>query len=116
MVFHMLLFEVRADLSDADRSGLLASLQSVLDKVPSIGRCHVGRRLRHGAAYENRAESDFGYAAVFEFPDVAGLREYLEHPAHRELGKAFFDAISHGLIVDYEMWEGAEAVGQLGRS
>jgi len=52
MMFHVLLFQPRADLADADRHELVASLRSTLGAIPSIRRCHIGRRLKHGAGYE----------------------------------------------------------------
>lgn len=52
MVFHMLLFQPRPDLTEADRRALIASFLSAIGAIPSIRRCHVGRRVRHGAGYE----------------------------------------------------------------
>ena len=42
-------------------------------------------RVLHGRAYESLMHVDYQYAAVLEFDDSAGLRAYLEHPAHQRL-------------------------------
>ena len=111
MVFHVILFQPRADLSAAERSALVSSLTTALAEIPAIRRCHVGRRVRHGAGYEALMERELGYAAVIEFDDLAGLQAYLEHPAHAELGARFMQGLEAGFLYDYEMREGGIASG-----
>lgn len=109
MVFHVLLFQPRADLSVADREALVASLATALSAIPSIRRMHIGRRVRHGALYEGLMDLDLGYAAVIEFDDLDGLRAYLAHPAHADLGTRFMQSLESGFLYDYEMWDAARA-------
>lgn len=111
MVFHMLLFQPRAELAASDRQALVAALESAVRAIPSIRRCHVGRRVRHGAGYEALAGDGFDYAAVLEFDDLAGLQAYLEHPAHAGIGQPFLRSVERSLIGDYEMLEGTRASG-----
>jgi hypothetical protein len=109
MVFHVLLFQPRADLADADRRALVSSFETALGAIPSIRRCHVGRRIRHGAGYEALAGETFDYAAVLEFDDLAGLQAYLDHPAHGDLASRFMPSLERSRIFDYVMLEGARA-------
>jgi Stress responsive A/B Barrel Domain len=109
MVFHMLLFQPRPGLADAERQALVAALEAAVRAIPSIRRCHVGRRVRHGAGYEALSGEAFDYAAVLEFDDLAGLGAYLDHPAHADLGPSFLRALERSCIVDYEMVEGTRA-------
>ena len=51
--------------------------------------------------------SHYPYAAVLEFDDLAGLKAYLEHPAHERLGSTFFEAFEEALMYDFDMQEGA---------
>ena len=45
--------------------------------------------------------------------DVAGLKEYLEHAAHEELGRRFFESIEAGLVYDFEMMTGADGLANV---
>ncbi len=46
---------------------------------------------------------DFEYAAVMEFDDVEGLRQYLTHAVHESIGQFFTTAAAAALAYDYEM-------------
>jgi hypothetical protein len=47
----------------------------------------------------------FEFAAIIEFEDVDGLRQYLQHPAHETAGRYFTTAAATALALDYEMME-----------
>jgi hypothetical protein len=108
VVFHIVLFRPRANVGDADFGGLLDALGTAAREIPSVRRFQIGRRITHGRAYERQMTTDFPYAAVVEFDDLAGLKAYLEHPAHEDLGARFYQLLDVGLIYDFEM---APAVG-----
>jgi hypothetical protein len=78
-----------------------------------VRRARVGQRVTHGRDYELLMRTDFEYGAVMDFDDVASLKAYLEHPAHEEIGRRFFEAIEETLVYDYEMKEGAEGLAGL---
>ena len=103
MVFHIVLFRPRPGISDADRRALLDALALAAQTIPGVRRFHVGRRVTHGRGYEQLMTQDFPYAAVVEFDDLAGLKAYLQHPAHEALGAKFTELLEAGLIYDYEM-------------
>lgn len=103
MVFHVVLFRPRPDLTAPDRVALLESVEDALRRIPSIRRFHVGQRIRHGAGYESLMSVDLDYAAVLEFDDLAGLQAYLRHPAHEALGKRFMESLATSAIYDYAM-------------
>jgi hypothetical protein len=67
----------------------------------------VGRRVTIGRPYETLMRTDYSHAALLEFDDVAGLRAYLEHPAHQELAHRFFESFEEALLYDYEVEERA---------
>ena len=50
---------------------------------------------------------DYQYAAVIEFDDEAGLKAYLEHPAHQQLSSQFYNAFEQALMYDFDVKEGA---------
>ena len=56
---------------------------------------------------------DYTHAAILEFDDLAGLRAYLEHPAHTELGSRFFDCFEHALMYDFDVHDGQVGLNTL---
>jgi hypothetical protein len=108
MIFHVVLFRPRADLAAAERAQLVEAFETALQRIPSIRRFHVGRRVTHGAGYEALMPVSLDYAAVLEFDDLAGLKAYLEHPAHQALGTRFMSSLESSAIFDYQMQGGGE--------
>jgi stress responsive alpha/beta barrel protein len=103
MIVHMVLYQPRPDLSSDDRQRFNAALTNALASIPTIRRARVGRRVRHGAAYEGVMPTDFEYVGLLEFDDLAGLRSYLDHPAHAELGTLFYTCNAAALAYDYDV-------------
>ncbi len=103
MVFHVVLFKPRQGLTNAERAGVVEAFENAVRRIPSVRRFSVGRRVRHGAGYEAGMTVDLDYGAVLEFDDLAGLRAYLEHPAHRALGRRFMESLESSAIYDYAM-------------
>ena len=111
MLFHIVLFRPRPNLSAAEISDLIRAVEDAHRAIPSIRRFHVGRRVVHGAGYEAVMRESFDYAAVIEFDDLAGLKDYLEHPAHRSLGPRFMQSFESSMIFDYEMTDAGGVAG-----
>ena len=103
MFLHIVLFRPKPGIGDAERLAMLDALRLASTEIPSVRRFHVGRRVVHGRPYERLMAEDYPYAAVIEFEDLAGLKAYLEHPRHEELGKLFYSLLEAGLVYDYEM-------------
>lgn len=112
MIAHIVLFRPRPDLSAEDRSALLTALDRAFRSIPSVRRVRVGVRRLHAARYEQEMREDLQIGAVLEFDDLAGLRAYLEHPAHQELGARFRQSAAAASIYDYEM-SGVEGLDAL---
>jgi len=107
VVCHVVLFRPRPDLSADERMGLMAALAHALTNIPQIRRFELGRRIRHGAGYEQLMAENLEFAALLEFDDLDGLKGYLDHPAHRELGARFMTSLAASAIYDYEQIEPA---------
>ncbi|MBI1873495.1 MAG: Dabb family protein [Acidobacteria bacterium] len=105
MIFHVVLFRPRPDLTDTERGAFVDALERAASQIPQVRRFSVGHRVTHGRGYEAAMPQDFEYAAVVEFDDLAGLKAYLDHPAHAELGDRFSSSLAAGLVYDYEMRE-----------
>jgi len=105
MLAHVLLFNVRDNVPTAERDALIDAWAKALREIPSIQRAHVGTRMRIGREYEQMMRTDYPYAAIIEFKDEAGLRAYLDHPAHADMANRFFAVLTDALIYDFEMSE-----------
>jgi hypothetical protein len=112
VIAHLVLFRPRPDLSDSDRRALIDAWAAALREIPSIRRARIGRRIRIGRAYEALTRTDFAYAAILEFDDAAGLREYLDHAAHEAVATRLFAAIEETAIYDLAMEASADALGE----
>jgi hypothetical protein len=92
----------RADLSPIERAALIDAFERVVRDIPSVRAVRVGRRVVHGAGYEQLAADTADYLAVIDFDDLAGLQAYLRHPAHEELGVRFNQSLQSALVYDFE--------------
>lgn len=101
MIVHVVLFRPKADISESDRQAMFKALSDAATAIPSVRRFRVGERVTHGAAYEQIALQDFPFAALIEFDDLSGLKAYLAHPQHRELGLLFYKLQEAALAYDY---------------
>ena len=113
MVVHVVLFRPRADLAAAQREQLASAFAAALRDIPSIRRARVGRRVTHGRGYEQLMRANYDHVAILEFDDENGLRAYLEHPAHQQLGDRFFASFEDALMYDYDVHEGDAALRAL---
>lgn len=113
MITHVVLFRPKPDLTASDREGLAGALRTALTTIPSIRRARIGRRVTHGRPYEQLMRVTYEYAALLDFDDLAGLKAYLEHPAHEALAASFFEMFEEALMYDYDLTEGVEGITRL---
>ena len=62
----------------------------------------IGRRVTHGAGYEQVA-GDASFVAIIDFEDLDGLKTYLQHPAHAELGRLFGQVLQSAQVYDFSV-------------
>jgi Stress responsive A/B Barrel Domain len=116
VIAHIVLFEPRPDLSDAERQHLVEGIRAAAREIPSVQRLRVGRRVRHGIpGYEEAMRDDYSFAAIIEFQTVEALREYLAHPGHQTIGRHFSESSVRALAYDYALVE-ADDVSRLAGS
>lgn len=95
MVDHLVFMAVREDASPEEVEDLLSSIRALRDEVPSTVDLSVGED------FSGRS-GGYTHALFARFEDAAGLREYMEHPAHLAVVEKL-DATTTGRIVaDYE--------------
>ena len=103
MVSHLVLMKPRADLSTADRQALIDAFERAIREIPTVRDVRVGRRIVHGAGYEHSAPDAADYLVAIDFDDPPGLRAYLQHPAHVQLGVRFGHSLSAAMVYDFEV-------------
>lgn len=108
MIAHVVLFEPRRDLSQADREAFAHSFEHALTAIPQVRRARVGARKNVGRLYDQLNVRDFPFIAIIEFDTEADLRAYLDHPAHNDLGQRFYESAQGALVYDFELSEGGD--------
>jgi len=111
---HVVMFRPPATLSDADREALLESMRVAFSNIDGIVRARIGRRTLIGRGYEALMKEHMEWLAILEFASEADLKTYLEHPAHEELARRFFQTAEAALIYDFEVVEAASVRDLLG--
>jgi len=103
MIAHVVLFKPQGALGADERRAIVEGITAAVASCPTVRACRVGKRIVHGLqGYEQAMREDYAYALMLEFDDVAGLRAYLQHPAHAQLGGVFSSAAA-ALAYDYEL-------------
>jgi hypothetical protein len=102
MITHLVLVTPRRDLADAERDALIAAFTRAVRDTPEVRGVRIGRRVRHGAGYEQASPAG-EYLAAIDFDDVAALQAYLRHSAHADLGRMFGVAFSEAAVYDFEV-------------
>jgi hypothetical protein len=108
MIAHVVLFRPAGTMTAAERDALVAAFEHAFSSIPVIQRIRVGRRRNLGRFYDTHAPVQYEFAAVLEFDSEEGLRAYLDHPAHTELGRRFFASTEAALVHDFDMVGGSE--------
>jgi hypothetical protein len=104
-VTHVVLLRPKPSLSVAEREALLDAMKHAFTSIAEIRRVRIGKRRLLGRQYEAMMTEDYEFLCVIEFDDEEGLRTYLDHPAHAELGRLFYASSERALVYDFEMVE-----------
>jgi hypothetical protein len=110
VISHVVLFRPKPDLSRADQDALLAAFTHAIEDIPDVRAVRSGHRIRHGAGYEQPAADFADVLVIIDFDDLAGLQAYLRHPAHVELGARFNQSLASGVVLDFEVGNGLDAM------
>ena len=103
MVSHVVLMKPKPDLPAEARASFEAAFERAVREIPAVRAVRVGRRIVHGAGYEAAAPDAADYVAILDFDDLTGLKAYLRHPAHGELGVRFGQSLSAAMVYDFEV-------------
>lgn len=112
MIAHVVLFEPKATITEADRATFLDAMKTAFREIPAVKRSLVAKRQLIGAGYEAKlGDQTYSYVSVVEFEGVQELKDYLDHPLHQRLGQLFWQYCDRTLIVDAEsFWLDAKEI------
>jgi Stress responsive A/B Barrel Domain len=114
VIAHVVLFQPRADLSPTEREAFAQSFARAVSGIPQLRRARVGERKNFARLYDRLNARSFSHIAVLEFDSETDLRAYLDHPAHEELGRRFYETAEGALVFDFDMKEGNEVKAVFG--
>lgn len=112
MIAHVVLFEPKATISEADREIFLDAMKVAFKEIPTVLRSMVAQRKLIGAGYEAKVgDQTYSYVSVVEFENIEGLKSYLEHELHTRLGQLFWQYCDRTLILDADcFWPDAKEI------
>jgi hypothetical protein len=109
VIAHVVLFQPRPDLTPEQRDAFAAAFDRAVTAIPQVRRVRVGERRHLDRLYDQMNARDFPYVAIIEFDTEADLRGYLDHPAHDDLGRLFYETAESMLVFDFALREGEAA-------
>ncbi len=96
MVEHVVLFKLKPEATEAQKTAMIEALQGLKGQIEGIADLTCGR---------NFSERSQGYeiGLVARFRDRDALDAYIPHPAHRGVVEKYINPIRQDVIVaDYE--------------
>lgn len=104
MVVHVVFFTPKPEVGTDGLRLFAQSIQELLRQIPGVERALVGKALHVPPEYSrSMGETTYEFAAVLEFQSTQQLVEYLNHPAHRQLGRLFWDYCGAAVVMEAEM-------------
>lgn len=101
MITHVVIAKPQANLSADDREAFVQAFEQAVLKIPTVRAVRVGRRVTHGALYEQTPPAA-DFLILLDFDDLAGLQTYLRHPVHEAVSAQFNRLLEWGLVYDFE--------------
>jgi hypothetical protein len=105
MIWHVVLMKPKPNLSDADRAAFASAFERAVHAIPTVRDVRIGRRVTHGASYEQGMPDAADYFAAVAFDDLDGLQAYLRHSAHDEVSAKFGETLSSAMVYDFDLIE-----------
>jgi hypothetical protein len=104
MIAHIVLFNIRQDVT-GDKIRLFAQeLTQLLGLVPNLARASVGRSIDIDPGYERSfGDTTYDFTAILEFDHADGLLAYLRHPLHEQIGRKFWEYSESALVLEMEL-------------
>lgn len=99
MVKHIVLFQLKPELSLEEKEGVMKAFKQGIENlpasIPSIKKIEVGLNINSDEAFD--------IALYSEFDSLDDVRAYAAHPAHLAVAALLKDVKQSRSCVDYEM-------------
>ena len=99
MIRHVIVWRLKAETVEqkaADAAGIESRLQSLRPLIPEI----LALEVQSNMAYPER---NWDVVLIADYPDLAGLEAYQEHPAHQEVAAWIRSVVAERASVDVEV-------------
>ncbi len=103
MIEHLVVFNLKPDITATDREWLFNQIRTILGRIPTV------RSLRLAQAYsvldaagKPKRPVEFEWALSMDFDDLAGLEIYSRDADHRALATEIQNRVSSLKIMDFE--------------
>ena len=107
MIVHLVLFNPKPNLEQAQIELFARSLTETFGTIPAISRVLVGRRVAVDPGYERSfGDKTYEFSAALEFESQERLVEYLIHPKHEVLGRLFWEVCESTIVAEHEVVDG----------
>jgi hypothetical protein len=104
VIAHIVLFTPKKELSVVERQAFAQSVRDSVRRIGGIQRAMIGRAMAAEPQYERSfGDKTYEYAAILEFVDTAALEAYLNHPAHRDLGRLFWENCGAAVVMEADL-------------
>ena len=105
MIQHMVLFNLKPEIDDADRAWLFGQMEG-LAKISSVRHLAVSRLLDPKEDwYRPRMWTDWSFALTMQFEDEDGLYAYQTDPQHVAIAQEIRKRVSLVKVMDFVPFE-----------
>lgn len=103
MIQHLVVFNLKPEVTTADRDWLFNQIRAVLGRIPTVRNLRLARAYSaRDAAGKPKRPVEFEWALSVDFEDEAGLEIYSRDPDHRALAPEIQNRTSSLKIMDFE--------------
>ena len=103
MILHLVLFNPKSELEEAERRSFALEIQAAVREIPGIQRAIVGRSFNLNPGYaRSLGDKTYEFVALLEFADQSALLAYLSDPRHRVLGRRFWELCDSTVITEVD--------------
>jgi hypothetical protein len=102
VITHVVIMKPRAALAPREREAFVEAFEHAVREISAVRAVRIGRRVTHGAQYEQTSPDAADFLIQIDFEDLAGLQAYLRHPAHEAVGAHFNRSLDSGWVYDFE--------------
>jgi TolA-binding protein len=97
---HVVLLKLKSDSSDDEVQSLIDDTNSQLAKIKGVRGVWAGKPSENGTP--DVSKSDYTVALAFVFDDAAGLKKYIDDPAHKKFVDKHLKKWETPVVYDFE--------------